>query len=351
MMKDTVIKKEFRVKTTGGSPAAGEGVELHRNADALARGPASVLNSEPETRGPELFRSAIVLCLLLLASVFIASCGGASPPPAARAARPARIVSLSPSTTEILHGVGAFDRVVAVSDYCTFPPEVAGLPRVGGWSNPNLEQIASLRPDLVVFSDQQAQFIKDRVEALGVRTLAVPARSLEDALAGIESIGRAAGNEAEAARLLAETRASLDDVRRGAEGLPRRRVLCVVDRAPGTLRDIYTAADGTFIAQLIELAGGESIAPPASAGWGKLQKEAVVALDPEVIIDLMIHKTDGALAEDTLAVWRELPTLRAVREGRVHPVREETALHPSQFVGDTARRFAEIIHPEEFKGK
>lgn len=357
MMRDTLIKKEFRapgfgsrgifdsrfaIRDGGGRPAPPTPNRKPKIANRKS------LSPEPAARRPKGF----FLCLLLLASLLAVSCGGGDPSPsAARAGRPARIVSLSPNTTEILYGVGAFDRVVAVSDYCTFPPEVGGLPRVGGWSNPNLEQIAALRPDLVIFSDQQAQFIKDRVEALGVRTLPVPTRSLEDALADIESIGRAVGNEAEAARLLAETRAALEDVRRRAAGLPRRRVLCVVDRAPGTLRDIYTAADGSFIEQLVELAGGESIAPPASAGWGKLQKEAVVALDPEVIIDLMIHKTGGALAEDTLSVWRELPTLRAVREGRVHPVREETALHPSQFVADTARRFAEIIHPEEFKGR
>ncbi len=290
-----------------------------------------------------------VLCALLLAAALAVSCGrSGGPSNVSSSARPARIISLSPNTTEILYGVGAFDRVVAVSDYCTFPPEVSSRPRVGGWSNPNLEQIASLRPDLVVFSDQQAQFIKDKVEAMGVRTLPVPARSLEDALAAIESDGRAARHEEEARTILAETRASLDALRQRAERLPRRRVLCIVDRAPGTLRDIYTASDGSFIEQLIELAGGESIAPPASSGWGKIQKEAVVALDPDVIIDLMIHKTEGALAEDTLAVWRELPGLRAVREGRVHPVRDEKALHPSQFVADTARRFAEIIHPEAF---
>ena len=291
----------------------------------------------------------IVRWTLLLAAAFLVSCGRGDSPRTSSPPRPARIISLSPNTTEILHGVGAFGSVVAVSDYCTFPPEVKALPRVGGWSNPNMEQIASLRPDLVVFAEPQAQFIKERVEALGVKTLSVPSRSLEDALAAIKSVGRAAGREEEARKLLDETRASLDAVRLRAERLPRRRVLCVVDRAPGTLRDIYTAADGSFIEQLIELAGGESVAPPASSGWGKIQKEAVVALDPDVIIDLMIHKTDGALAEDTLSVWRELPALRAVREGRVHPVREETALHPSQFVADTARRFAEIIHPEAFR--
>jgi iron complex transport system substrate-binding protein len=258
-------------------------------------------------------------------------------------------VSLSPSVTEILHGVGAFDRVVAVSDYCEYPKEVEKLPRVGGWNNPNLEQIASLRPDLVIFSDPQAQFVKDKIEGLGIRTLSVPGRTLEDALKSIELVGRAVGNVRETEELLAHTRTTIETVRLKTEKLPRRRVLCVVDRVPGTLRDLYTASEGSFIEQLIEVAGGESVAPPARAGWGKLQKEAVVALDPEIIIDLMMQRSDGQLAEDTQAVWRELPELRAVREGRVHALREPSLIHPSQFVADAARRFAELIHPEEFK--
>lgn len=271
--------------------------------------------------------------------------GGAGP-----AAKAARIISLSPNTTEILHGIGAFDRVVAVSDYCAYPPGVEALPRVGGWSNPNLEQIASLRPDLVVFADAQAQFVKDRIEALGVRVVSVPSRSLEDVYDSIEQIGRATGDEDEARRLLDETRGAVDEVRRRTASLPRPRVLCVVDRVQGTLRDLYTATDGSFIAQLVEAAGGRNVAPPAASGWGKVQKEAVVALDPEIIID-MVQSAEGRLAEDPQAVWRELATVTAVREGRVHSVRDEALIHPSQFVGPTARRLAEMIHPEAFGQK
>jgi iron complex transport system substrate-binding protein len=269
----------------------------------------------------------------------------------AQANKPARIISLTPSTTEILYGVGAFERVVAVSDYCSYPPEVNKLPRVGGWTNPNLEQLAALRPDLVVFWDSQAQFVKDKIEQMGIRTLSVPSRTLEDAYASIEQIGRATGNEAEARQLLDATRASVETMRVRTESLPRRRVLCVVDRVPGTLRDLYTAADGSFLAQLIQAAGGDPVSPPARTGWGKMQKEAVVALDPDIIIDLMMHKEAGQFDEDTLAVWKELSSLRAVREGRVYVVRDETVLHPSQFVGDTARKFAELIHPEVFPKK
>jgi iron complex transport system substrate-binding protein len=307
---------------------------------------------------------ALAFAALLVALAVFNSCGGRGSfgPPRPESnphagspsspAKPARIISLTPSTTEILYGIGAFDRVVAVSDYCTYPAEVKNLPRVGGWNNPNMEQIASLRPDLVVFSDAQAQFVKDKVEAAGIRTLAVPSQTLEDAYTSIEMVGRATGDEEAAAKLLEQTRASVESVRVAAERLPKRRVLCVVDRVPGTLRDLYTAGEGSFIAQLIRVAGGDPVTPPGAERWGKIQKEAVVALDPDVILDLMMHKEQGGgFDEDTLAVWRELPTLRAVREARVYPVRDETVLHPSQLVADSAHKFAELIHPEVFGKK
>ncbi|MFL6284285.1 MAG: ABC transporter substrate-binding protein [Pyrinomonadaceae bacterium] len=302
----------------------------------------------------EKFRRACALAFVFVfaALAFATSCGGGGGRLLnAKSGKPERIISLTPSTTEILYGVGAFDRVVAVSDYCTYPPDVAKLPRVGGWNNPNMEQIASLRPDLVIFSDAQAQFVKDKVEAAGIRTLSVPSQTLEDAYKSIELVGQATGEEAAARKLLEQTRASVETVRLKTEKLPRMRVLCVVDRVPGTLRDLYTAGEQSFIAQLIRTAGGEPMSPPSRANWGKMQKEAVVALDPDVVIDLMMHKSEGSFDEDTLAVWRELPGLRAVRDGRVYALREETALHPSQFVGDTARRFAELIHPEAFEKK
>ncbi len=114
------------------------------------------------------------------------------------------------------------------------------------------------------------------------------------------------------------------------------------------MRGRYAATQGSFIAQLLETAGGESIAPAAPSGFGQINKEAVVTLDPEVIIDLEQNTTDNKLAEDTQAVWRELAQVKAVRMGRVYAVRDTSVLHPSQFVAATARQFASLLHPDVF---
>ena len=294
----------------------------------------------------------------LLSALLAAACGervhvetGEGGREAATAERPRRIISLSPSTTEVLYGVGAFDRVVAVTEYDEYPPEVSRLPKVGGWSNTNLEQIAALKPDLVVLTESQSPFVKDKLESLGLRILVVNSFTVADALASITQIGAATGQDAEAQKLLDETRGRLEAVRARTKDLRRPRVLCIVDRVPGTLRGLYTATEGSFIDELIEIAGGDSIAPPAATGFGQINKEAVATLDPDIIIDMVQGAKDGRLAEDAALVWRELSQLKAVREGRVHALRDASVIHPSQFVADAARKFAELIHPEAFKGE
>jgi len=240
-----------------------------------------------------------------------------------------------------------FDRVVAVSVFCDFPPETEKLPRVGTWQSTNLEQIQSLDPDLIAMTDAQAPFVKERLDALGIRTLVVQAQTLDETIAAIRAVGLAVGKEAEGNALADSTRATVDEIRAKTRDLPRPRVLCVVDRVPGTLRDLYTATKGSFLDELIAVAGGESIAPESNSGYGKVSKEAVAALDPDIIVD-MVQGQKGTYSEDPQAVWRELPELKAVATGRVYPVRDTRVLHPSQFVGDSARTFARLFHPEVF---
>jgi iron complex transport system substrate-binding protein len=297
----------------------------------------------------------LALFVTLLAALMLAACGhdagyvGANANRSQATQQPQRIISLSPSATEVLWGVGAFARVVAVSDYDDFPPEVKNLPKIGGWSNTNLEQVATLKPDLVVVTQSQSPMIKDKLDALGVRVLVVPSYTVNDALDGITQIGAAVGAEDAARKLRDETQSKLDTVRAATNALPRPRVLCVVDRVPGTLRGLYTATRGSFLVELIETAGGESIAPEAKGGFGQISKEAIATLDPDIIIDMAQSSNDTKLAEDPKEVWGELREVKAVREGRVYSLRDTSVLHPSQRIADTARKFAELLHPEAFK--
>lgn len=258
---------------------------------------------------------------------------------------PQRIVSLSPDLTEMVHGVGAFDRVVGVSNYDTYPPEVAKLPHLGQLHSPIWEKLTALRPDLVIVNDAQAPFLEDTLKQLGLRVLKTSNRSLEEVYASMMAIGRATGNEREAAKLVAATREGMNRVAGKTAGLPKLRVVLAIDRTPGTLRDLYTATDGSFLAELVTIAGGKIAVPPVTTGYGKLSKEDLLAVDPDIILDF-IHGVKSRFAGDPMEAWREMPELKAVRLHRVHGVNEDFVPHASQRMLQTAELFARLIHPE-----
>ena len=288
------------------------------------------------------------VALFALLALISASCRlQRSQEPSAAVPIPQRIVSISPNVTEILFGVGAWPQVAAVSQYCIYPDDVKSKPRVNGWGTTNLEQITALKPDLVIGVDAQTPFLQDKLNGLGIRSLFVKAESLSDVYAAIEEIGKVSGHEQQATELLAKTQAEIEAVRKVIADRQHLKVLCVVDRLPGTIRELYTATHGSYLDELITIAGGESIAPPAQLGWGKITKEAIVSLNPEVIID-MVQDEKGHFDEDPIAVWSELSEVRAVQNKRIYPIKDPLVIHPSQFVGHTAQVFARAIHPEAF---
>lgn len=257
------------------------------------------------------------------------------------AATPQRIVSVSPVVTEMLYGVGAFDKVVAVTEYCTYPPEAKALPKVGGWATPSVEKVAGFHPDLVAFSEAQAPFLKTQLQQLGIPMVVVPSQTIQDAFSAITALGQATGHEHQAAELAARTRAALDAVRRRAVGLRRPTVLIVVDHTPGALREMYAALPGSFLAELVQIAGGKVVTAASGAGYGKISPETVLTENPDIILDL--HSASPDKAE---AAWNALPELNAVRRGGVHIVRDDFVAHDSQMIAKTAVLFARLLHPE-----
>jgi iron complex transport system substrate-binding protein len=273
---------------------------------------------------------------LLFGTAALGFCARAAP-------APQRIVSISPTVTDLLYGIGAFPQVVAVTEYCTYPPEAKALPKVGGWATPSVEKVASFRPDLVAIADAQAPFLEKQLAQLGIRTVIVRSQTVEDAFTAIDALGKATGKEREAANLVAQTRTSLETVRKRAARLPHPTVLCIVDRTPGTLRDLYAVTEGSYLAELIAIAGGKVIGAPARGGYARINKETLLTENPDFVLDLMTNdKSSGNPAD----AWRELPELNAVRRGNIRIVRDDYVPHDSQRIAWTAVLFAKLLHPE-----
>jgi iron complex transport system substrate-binding protein len=260
---------------------------------------------------------------------------------------PRKIVSLSPSITEIIHGLGAWEKVVGVTLYSDFPPEARDIPKVGGWVDPNLEAILALKPDLVIMIEDQYKIFGDRIRKLGLKTLSVESNnSVKDILDSIRQIGKALGKEEEARNLSENVESSLEEIRAKTRNAPPRRVLFVVGRNPGTLEDIYVVGKGSFMNEMITLAGGENVVENESLAI-RISKEAILSLKPEVIIEINHEKIDKR--DEVIKDWSGLKEASAVRNGEVYVVSSTVLLHPSQRIAEGTRILALILHPEIFE--
>jgi iron complex transport system substrate-binding protein len=150
------------------------------------------------------------------------------------------------------------------------------------------------------------------------------------------------GQEKEASRLEAEIHGRLGAVAEATRELPPARVLVVVLRAPGDLQDLTAASNDTFLNELLGMAGGKNVIGRTLSRYPRVSKEEIVDLDPEVIFDLTFT-TEG---EDTLAVWSALPTLAAVRSGKIIPMPDPSVTIPGPRMVRTLERFLEALHPD-----
>lgn len=265
------------------------------------------------------------------------------------AAGPARIVSTSPSITEMLYAMGLGDRVAGVTTFCRYPPEAARKPKIGNYLQPNMEVIAALRPDLVI-AEVTGVRRAERFSALGLKVLEVDDGTIAGIYASISRIGEAAGARADADALNARIRASLEEVRRKIEKAPRRRIVFVVGRAPGRLAELVVAGKGSYLDEVMTLAGGKNIFGDTLAQYSKVSLEEVLARNPEVIVDMgEMADTVGVTDEEkraVVALWRRYPSLAAVQNGRVFAVASDIFVVPGPRVVDAARAFARMLHPE-----
>jgi iron complex transport system substrate-binding protein len=290
------------------------------------------------TKRKHLVKTLFAAAALLAA----ASCARApSPPPPAAPAVPRRIVSLAPSITETLFALGAGERLVGVTAYCDYPPEAAGLPRIGGYDTPNVEVIAALAPDLVIAPAEGTLAAPvAALRRLGLRVEAVEVKSLDDLFAAVARVGALAGREDAGRALAAGLRARADAVRRAVRERPRARALLVLDHDP-----TIAAARGTFGDALLEAAGAANVAAGATSPYPQLSAESILGLAPEVIVDASMAADEPALREARArARWARLPAARVVA------IEPDLLVRPGPRLVDGLERLARALHPEAFGG-
>jgi iron complex transport system substrate-binding protein len=277
---------------------------------------------------------------ILVACLCAARLHGAEPP--------SRIVSTSPSITETLFALGLADRVVAVSQYCRYPAEVAALPKVGPFLHPDVEVIARLRPDLTIVHPGP-DGLERRLSALKIPFVTVERGSLSSVFSSIRIIGSAAGIPDRAASLVAMLEERLERVRRAVAGRKPRKVLLIVGRRPGTLTDLVAVGRSSYLSDLATIAGGINVlSDHGLPEYPRISMETVIRLAPDVIIDAGdMGDTPGERRSrqvSTEGLWRRQKQIDAARAGRVHAVISDAFVVPGPRVVDATETMALWLH-------
>lgn len=261
-------------------------------------------------------------------------------------AAPARIITIAPNSAEIICELGACAHIVGVSKFCTYPAELASRPKVGGLYDPDLERISALRPDLLVLRGKN-----DSLEELCRRSNIAVYDDQADSLAGIEKsiqdLGELLERPQRAAEVIVEFRARIEAIRSRTAGRPRPRVFVTLSRQPDRLANILTTGQGTFLAEMIDLAGGENVFAHLEMKYPEVSPESVLAQQPDVIIELMPEIPLSTERQQQLRdQWRQLGPTPAAASNRIFFLTDAHCLIPSPRYHEVVARVSRLLHPQ-----
>ena len=254
--------------------------------------------------------------------------------------RPDRIVSIGPSITEFLFALGAGPRVVGVDDFSDAPAAASQVEKVGG-IKVNFEKVVSLKPDLVLsvkFSDGTIE----KLAGAGLLVLVVDPQSAGDVARTAILLGRAVGSDGET--MARDIQKRVDDVRtKTAAATTKPRVYHEIDASDPT--KIFTVGPGSYIQDLIGIAGGQNIAASATSAYPQLSAEEILRSDPEIIV---LAAADYSAKPEQVAARAGWSVIAAVKNKRIFTIAPNLINRPGPRVGEAAEAYAKLVHPELF---
>jgi iron complex transport system substrate-binding protein len=251
-----------------------------------------------------LWHSLIGAAALLFA---LTGCAAHSPQGATNASATPRLISLAPSLTEIVFALGCGGRLVGDTAYDNYPTAARTLPHVGDVRTADLERVAALHPTAVLALHDEEPEASPIERRLGVPVIYLPNRDLSDLDSDVAGVGRACGRESQAAALVGSLERRIAAIRVRAQSSSHAPSVLYLIGLPG-----YAAGPHSFLSDMIAAAGGVNVAASANEPYPNLNAEAIVKMDPDVII----VAGDTPFDESVRArePWR---SLRAVRLGHV----------------------------------
>jgi iron complex transport system substrate-binding protein len=261
-----------------------------------------------------------------------------------------RIISVVPAATEMLFAIGAGSRVIAVSSYDAYPPDVKKLPNVGALLDPNVERILSLKPDMVIVYGSQVD-LKQQLARAGIDIFDYRHAGLADIAATIRALGRKTGDGPAAESVAVRIERGLDDIRRKVAGRPRPRTLLVFGRERLALRGVYASGGIGFLHDMLQTAGGANVFEDVKMQAVQASTEQILAKRPEIILETRAANSAFPIGDRQaeLDVWKTLASVPAVRNGRVLFLFDDRIVIPGPRVVEGTLAMAKALHPDVFR--
>jgi iron complex transport system substrate-binding protein len=257
------------------------------------------------------------------------------------AAPPKRIISLSPAITEMVLAAGGDEELVGVTRYCTVPDREPPVARVGGLLDPDYEQMAALKPDLVLAPNLAGPQLLERLESLGFTVVVFNPEGLDNLPKDFRLMGEATGWDEKSNALAAQFEKLRTLAQARLQGVPMEKwPTAVIIYGP----DLLAPAPGAFAGQLLQAAGARNVVPAGGTAWQELSPEALLKLNPEIIFLVRDATTDPWPPTSQPA----LQALTAVQKGRVVDLPGSLFLRPGALQGEALWLLAHDLHPKQF---
>ena len=255
-----------------------------------------------------------------------------------------RVVSLAPSLTEIVYALEKQEHLVGVTQHCNYPPSAKAKPKVGGLKNINLEVVLSLKPDLVLCTEDGNDLTQlKKLKELGLELDCFQPANLEEVLETILQIGELLSCPEKAKEIIQQLKAKQEEVEKRIKKTKPVPVLVVFQHSP-----LISAGPDTFANDLVKKAGGINLADDAPLPYPVYNQELVIKKSPQVIIDTAMS-SDAQSRSQILKFWSHWKELPAVKNQRIYLLNPDLLTRPGPRLFAGLEQLAHLLHPEVFE--